>query len=149
MDEVTGETARQKAEQNNILQIQKLHDRGSNPTTKNTNKSRTRRSQSNVAAIVREQGSLQAPAPEKGEEKEETYIDPNSSDAMALGLTSQKTLGEKSLKKSVTTLNGLKKSKDGHLKSSLDVVQEDSNHHDSRSSLENEDEEKRDEYSIN
>lgn len=68
MDEVTGETARQKAEQNNILQIQKLHDRGSNPTTKNVNKNRARRSQSNVAAIA----GLQAPAPEKSEEKEET-----------------------------------------------------------------------------
>lgn len=68
LDEVTGETARQKAEQNNILQIQKLHDRGSNPTTKNTNKNRARRSQSLVATIA----GLQVPAPEKSGDKEET-----------------------------------------------------------------------------
>ena len=66
-----------------------------------------------------------------------------ASEAGLAGLPNQKTPGEKLLKKSLTALNGLKKSKDGLLKSSLDVVQEDSNHHDSRSSLENEDEEKR------
>jgi hypothetical protein len=60
------------------------------------------------------------------------------------GAPSQKTPGEKLVKRSLTGLNGLKKSKDGPLKSSLDVVQEDSNRHDSRSSVEREeDEEKR------
>lgn len=101
MDEVTGETARQKAEQSNILQIQKLHDRGSvgvgsNPTTKNTNKNRARRSQSNAAAIA----GLQSLAPEKSDEKEEASIDPNPSEPIAAeaGLAaapSQKTPGEK------------------------------------------------------
>ena len=60
------------------------------------------------------------------------------------GAPSQKTPGDKPAKRSLTGLNGLKKSKDGPLKSSLDVVQEDSNRHDSRSSVEREeDEEKR------
>jgi hypothetical protein len=46
-------------------------------------------------------------------------VDPNSSEAMALGLTSDKAPEEgRPLKKSVTAVNELTKSKDGHLKSS-------------------------------
>lgn len=97
-------------------------------------KVRAGRSQSNVAAVVREQASPQALAPERSEE-------PGSAGLGRQKAIGDKALADKSLKKST---NGLKKSKDDRLKSGLVVVQEHSPLRDSRSSLENDEEEKKD-----